>query len=182
MDIEDQKTPLEKMGIIIPEEFEGLFGEPPPLLEGEDPNLYWGLLAAMIKDRKPQSFPEWIYVHDTVNKLWEEQRFKRVSTLLMRGETLSALKYLLKQSDLNPALASKYFSEEAEERQEAVSLLTRYGLTPAVFQAKAAQQNSDAIQMFEAMGARRGRERRKLRQEDERLRRRRDSAKGSNKE
>jgi len=182
MDIEDQKTPLEKMGIKIPDDLEGLFGDPPPLLKGEDPDLYWGLLAAMIKDRNPQGFSDWIYVHDTVNKLWEEQRFKRVSTVLMRGETVGALKSLLKQSDLNPALASKYFSEEAEERQEAVSLLTRYGLTPAVFQAKAAQQNSDAIQMFEAMTARRGRERRKLRQEDDRLRRRRDSAKGSDKE
>ena len=37
MDIEDEKTPLEKMGIIIPEEFVGLFADP-PLLEGEDPD------------------------------------------------------------------------------------------------------------------------------------------------
>jgi hypothetical protein len=59
--------------------------------------------------------------------------------------------------------------------------LARYGITPAVLQAKAAQQNSDAIQMFEAMGARRGKERRKLRREDERLQRRRDSEKDSKK-
>ena len=150
-------------------------------MEGEDPNLYWGLLAAMIKDRNPQNFSEWIYVHDTVNKLWEEQRFKRISTDLMR-ETLSALKYLLNQSELDPHLSSRYLSENPEERQEAVSLFARYGFTPAVLQANAAQQNSDAIQLFEAMMARRGRERRKLRQEDEGLRRRRDSAKDAKKE
>jgi hypothetical protein len=199
MDSEDDKTPL---GIKIPDELEGLFGDP-PLLEGEDPNRYWGLLAAMIREREPQSFSEWIYVHDTVSKLWEEQRLKQASTGLMRGEMFSALIYFLRkihtdgrvdakqdvflqqlQIDYHIAksnevekLAFKYFSNNPKERQEVVSLLARYGITPAVLQAKAAQQNSDAIQMFEAMGARRGKERRKLRQEDERLQRRRDSDK-----
>jgi hypothetical protein len=199
MDSEDDKTPL---GIKIPDELEGLFGDP-PLLEGEDPNRYWGLLAAMIREREPQSFSEWIYLHDTVSKLWEEQRLKRASTGLMRGEMFSALMYFLRkihtdgrvdtkqdvflqqlQIDYHLAkssevekLAFKYFSNNPKERQEVVSLLARYGITPAVLQAKAAQQNSDAIQMFEAMGARRGKERRKLRQEDERLQRRRDSDK-----
>ena len=51
--------------------------------------------------------------------------------------------------------------------------MERYGITPAVLQAKAAQFNSDAIQMFEAMIARRERGRRKLRKEDERRGRRR---------
>ena len=52
-------------------------------------------------------------------------------------------------------MAFKYFSEKSREKQEVVALLARYGITPAVLQAKAAQQNSDAIQMFEAMTARR---------------------------
>ena len=205
MDTEDEKTPLEKMGIIIPEEFVGLFADP-PLLEGEDPTAYWDLVAAMIKDRKPQGFLEWTYVCDMVNKLWEEARFRRASTGLMRGEMFSALMYFLRQIhadgqepeqaeqtfslEVNPPrklsaaekLAFRYFSKDPKEKQQVTSLLARYGITPAVLQAKAAQQNSDAIQMFEAMTARRGRERRKLRQEDERLRRRRDSAKVSNNE
>ena len=96
MDFEDEKTPIEKMGIKIPDRFEGLFDDP-PLLEGEDANLYWGLFGAMIKDRNPQGFSEWIYVHDTVNKLWEEGRLKRASTGLMRGEMFSALMYFLRQ-------------------------------------------------------------------------------------
>ena len=94
MDLEDEKTPLEKLGIRIPDELDGLFGDP-PLLEAEDPNLYWGLLAGMIRDRNPQSFPEWIYVYDMVHKLWEEQRLKRASTGLMRGEMFNALMYFL---------------------------------------------------------------------------------------
>jgi hypothetical protein len=159
------------------------------LLEGEDPDLFWGLLAALIKDRKPQSFTEWTNVHDTVNKLWEEQRLKRASTGLMRGEMFNALVYFLNRIfdvdllELGGArtVALKYFSEKPKEKSELVALLARYGITPAVLQAKAAQQNSDAIQMFEAMIARREKGRRKLRQEDERLRRRRDSDNDSEK-
>jgi hypothetical protein len=210
MDLEDDKTPLEQLGILIPRELEGLFGDP-PLLEGEDPDLYWGLLGAMIKDRQPQSFLEWTYVYDMVSKLWEEGRLKRASTGLMRGEMFSALMYFLRQihtdgqdeepeqgeryflppihTDHHPAklgeaekLAFKYFSEKPKERQKVISLLAKYGITPAVLQAKAAQQNSDAFQMFEAMKARSEKERRKLHREDERLRRRRDSAKDSKKQ
>ena len=191
MDLEDEKTPLEKLGIRIPDELDGLFGDP-PLLEAEDPNLYWGLLAGMIRDRNPQSFPEWIYVYDMVDKLWEEQRFKRASTGLMRGEMFNALRYFLANISEDGGLkrifeggakdlAFKYFSEKSREKQEVVALLARYGITPAVLQAKAAQQNSDAIQMFEAMTARRERGRRKLRKEDEGVRRRRESAKDSKK-
>ena len=205
MDFEDEKTPIEKMGIKIPDRLEGLFDDP-PLLEGEDANLYWGLFGAMIKDRNPQGFSEWIYVHDTVNKLWEEGRLKRASTGLMRGEMFSALMYFLRQIhtdgqepeqteqtnflqpiDYQPPkpsaaekLAFKYFSKNPDERQEVILLLARYGITPAVLQAKAAQQNSDAIQMFEAMIGRREKGRRKLRREDE-LHQRRGSEKGAKK-
>jgi hypothetical protein len=179
MDIEDDKTPLEKLGIEIPNELEGLFGEP-SLLDGEDPNLYWGLLAAMIKDRKPQGFPDWIYVYDTVDKFWEEGRLKRASTGLMQGEMFSALMYFLspihadghlKKPGAAEKLAFEFFSDNPKERQEVIALLARYGITLPTLHAKAAQQKSDAIQMFEAMRARRGKERRKLREEDERLRR-----------
>jgi hypothetical protein len=169
MDFENEKTPLDMMRITIPNELEGLFREP-PLLEGENANLYWGLLAAMIKDCKPQSFSDWIHVHDTVSNLLEEQRYKRVSTDLMRGEKFTALTYFLKQNDLNPALASEYFSEDPEERQEAVLLLTRYGITPALLQAKAAQANGAAIQMLENMTKRREKNRRKDRREDKQRR------------
>jgi hypothetical protein len=185
MDIKDEKNPLEKFEIKTPDGLFGLLGDP-PLLAGEDPDLYWSLLAWMIKDRKPQIFSEWVYVHDTVSKLWEEQRLKRASTGLMRAEMFKALKYFLPDihADGNlkkPLQAEKlvfmYFSGNPKERQEVVSLLAKYGITEAVLQAKAAQENIGLMQMFEVMYARRGKERRKLRQEDEAFRRRRDSGK-----
>ena len=112
---------------------------------------------------------------------------KLASTGLMRGEMFEALRYFLikigQDGRLLPKmgkggskdLAFKYFSENPREKQEVMALLARYGITPAVLQAKAAQQNSDAIKMFEAMIARREKSRRKLRKEDEAVRRRRES-------
>jgi hypothetical protein len=33
MDLEDEKTPLEKLGIKIPDELDGLFGDPPKIAD-----------------------------------------------------------------------------------------------------------------------------------------------------
>ena len=89
----------------------------------------------------------------SVTQLWEEQRFRRASTGLMRGEMLSALKYFFGQISSEGHLrkveeptkrAFAYFSANPKEREKVISLLARYGITPAVLQAKAAQLNGDA--------------------------------------
>ena len=46
MDTEDDKNTLERLGIMISGELEGLLGDP-PLLEGGDPDLYGGLLDVL---------------------------------------------------------------------------------------------------------------------------------------
>lgn len=76
----------------IPAQLRGLFCEP-SLLEGEDPNLYWGLLAAVIDERKPVTPADWIAVNDLVTKLWDERVLKRASNALIRGGTLEALQH-----------------------------------------------------------------------------------------
>jgi len=185
------ETPdIETPAVKIPDELMGLFGNP-PLLDGEDPKFYWDLLAVVVDERKPKSFAEWVYVYDEVTKLWEEQRLRRASAGLLRGERFKALQYFLEEIGVDghlkktggpTNLAFKYFSDDRKERQEVVSLLEKYGITPATVQAKAAQLNSDAIQMFEAMIARREKSRRKLRKDDDRARRRRDAKQGSGKD
>jgi hypothetical protein len=155
------------------------------------PELYEGFLAAVIDERKPKTLPDWVYVYDEVTKLWEEQRLRRASAGLLRGEMFKALLYFLEQiaadgrlqkPGASRELAYKYFSNNPKEKQEVVALLAKYGITPVVLQAKAAQLNSDAVQMFEAMITRREKSRRKLRKDHERLRRRRQDPKGSEKE
>jgi hypothetical protein len=171
----------------FPEELRALFGDP-QFLEGEDPKLYQSLLAAIIKDRKPETFTDWLAVHDLITALWEEQRLRRASTGIIRFGKLDALKDFSRAIHLRnfpsipitpPRVAAlQYFSDDSEERDEFKSLLAQYGITEVEIQAKAAQLSSDAVQMFEGMIASRERKRRKLRKEDQRIARQR----GKNKE
>jgi hypothetical protein len=189
---EQTKSPdVNPSEIKIPEELKGLFCEP-PLLEGENPYLYWGLLGAVIDERKPRTVSDWIAVNDLVTKLWEERVFRRASNALIRSGIVKAVKDFLEEvRDGEPGLkrmdasslhgAVKYFSKESKERNEARTHLERYGITAAELHAKSAQDNSEALQMFERMIASRERGRRKLRKEDDR-RRRRDVMRGSEKD
>jgi hypothetical protein len=85
-----QKTAIETAESKIPAQLRGLFCEP-PLLEGEDPDRYWGLLAAVIDERKPVTASDWIAVNDLVTKLWEERLLRNASNALVRGGMLERL-------------------------------------------------------------------------------------------
>jgi hypothetical protein len=165
----------------IPAQLKGLFSEP-PFLEGEDPDLYWGLLAAVIDARQPKTVTDWFAVHDLVTKFWEERIFRRAANALIRGGMLQALQHFLAEiskgeeqlrrpKDTPAHRACKYFSDKPKDRSEIRSLLAQYGITPAELHAKSAQDNSDALQMFERMINTRQRGRRRL-DKDDRVRRR----------
>jgi len=171
----------------IPDHLKGLFSEP-PFLEGEDPEHHWSLLAAFIDARKPKDVTEWIAVYDEVNMFWEERRFGRASVGSIRGEMLNALNYflpLLKEEPDSLAAAAevldpsngglKYFSKNAKERQAIRTHLAQFGITPAEIHAKAAQLNSEPLQMFERMIATRADRRRVLRKEAKRNSKRRNN-------
>ena len=191
------KADIETLRAKIPDQLKGLFCEP-PLLEGEDPKLYWGLLAAIVNEREPQSTTEWIAVHDLTTKLWEERSLRRASAALVRSGGLKAVEYFLSQIGTGEPFeepdfldevrnraamrareklaqrARDYFGTERKERDLVRSHLGQYGITAAEIHAKATELNSEPLQMFEAMIARRERDRRKQRNEDERVRRRKD--------
>jgi hypothetical protein len=187
-----EKTSIEIAKSKIPAQLRALFCEP-PLLEGEDPNLYWGLVVAVIDERRPVTPMDWIAVNDLVTKLWEERGFRRASNALIRGGMLEAVKYFLGEvdegetklksmSDFPSHRANRYFSRKLTEKNEIRSLLAQFGITEAELYAKAAQQNCDALQMFERMIASRERSRRKQRKEDDRRRREQRQAEMSGRE
>jgi hypothetical protein len=162
----------------IPKQLESLLG-PPPLLEGEDREAYLALRSALIEDRQPKTVMDWIHVHDLVTQLWEEQRFRRASTALIRSGTLKAIEHFLR--DISPSLffesermALKYFSTNPKERKEVASLLAQHGITHSEIQAKAAQFESAGVLMFDRLVSSRVNGRRMLRKEAERVAGRRD--------
>ena len=120
------------------------------MLEGEDREAYLALQSAVIEDLKPDGLMEWIGVNDLVNKLWEEQRYRRASTALIRSGTLKAIEYFLKDIclalfDEPSQMALKYFSTDPKERKEVTSLLAQHGITASEIQAKAAQLEGPGV-------------------------------------
>jgi hypothetical protein len=103
------------------DQFEFLFGKP-PLLEGEDEERYLRLRAAVVGELEPKSVFDWVNAKDQVDKLWEEQRYKRAATALINGGLLKALEYYLKticeQSfDGARQLALEYFSRNQKRKK-----------------------------------------------------------------
>jgi hypothetical protein len=163
---------MEKNNTEIPKQLESLLGQP-PLLEGEDREAYLALRSALIEDRQPKTVMDWIHVHDLVTQLWEEQRFRRASTALIRSGMLKAVEHFLKNIclalfDVPEQMALKYFSTDPEEREEVTSLLAQHGITASELHAKAAQLEGPGVLMFDRMVAARVNGRRMLRKEAER--------------
>lgn len=172
--------------INIPDYVRGIMLEP-PLLEGENPDLYWGIVRGLIEERKPQTMSDWIALSDLATKLWEERLFRKASNALIRGGKLAAVQQFLEEilpgeSDLKrtetnaPRHGNKYFSEDPGKRKEYRSLLAKFGVADAEIYARSAQNNSDTIMMFEQMIASRERSRRKLRKEDRVARKEREKS------
>ena len=152
--------------------FDDLFGKP-LLLEGDDEERYNRMRDAVIRDLQPKDVFEWINARDQVDKLWEEQRYKRASTALINGAVLNAVKFYLNELPKRifgihtptADLALLYFSNNPKERKEVISLLAQYGITIQEIHAKAAQLEGGGIQGFERLVAARESERRRLRKE-----------------
>jgi hypothetical protein len=183
-----QKPTIETVQSKIPAQLRGLFCEP-PLLEGEDPNLYWGLVAAVIEERRPEIASDWIAVNDLVTKLWEERLLRNASNALVRAGMLEKLGSFLtleeepergfnsleevELSRLKRAAATRrwlenYYKENPKDRKPIGSILAESGLTEPELYARIFAQNSEALQTFERMIAARERGRRKQRKEDRR--------------
>src|SRR5262249_55179818 len=191
----NEKDAIEKCKTKIPAAMRGLFGEP-SLLEADDPNLYWNLLAAVIDERKPETASDWIALNDLVTKLWEERLLRQVSNALVRGDMIERLGDYLAEEEHQPppqylpgpglehevtffqrerAKSAKRWREEYYKKDPGdrpiASLLTRFGLTEAELFARAFRTNIGLLDIFERMIGSRERGRRRLRKEDERRRR-----------
>ena len=165
----------DKAAVKTNDEFKFLFGKP-PLLEGEDLDHYMRLREAIVDGLNPKTVFDWINVHDQVNKLWQERRYRRAAAALINGGMQSAVKYFLESIyDMPDDLILKYMSTNAKERKEVLSLLAQHGITMAELQAKAAQLEGGGIQMFDRLVATRESSRRMLLKEAQRSTRRHDT-------
>jgi hypothetical protein len=155
-------------------QFEFLFG-PPALIQGEDEERYLRLRAAVVDEMKPKTVFDYINAKDQVDKLWEEQRYKRAADALIDGGMVKALEYYLHEVcevDLAEDLSHKYFNGDAKGRKEVMSELAQHGITTAQLQAKATQLEGGGLALFDRLVSTRESGRRLLRKETERNNRR----------
>jgi len=190
MQKETRKDAIDKCKSKIPAGLWGLFSEP-PLLPGEDPNLFWSFLEETIEERKPETASDWIAVNDLVTKVWEERLLKQASHALVRGgmiqrlgdclaaaeepgpegELLYTQDQVVKSRQKRAEIAQGWREDYAKGRTAIAPLLVRLGMTEPELYARVFAGNSEVLQTFERMIAARERGRRKLRKEDERRRR-----------
>ena len=154
-------------------QFEDLFGKP-PLLEGEDAERYRRLCTEVIRELKPKSFSDFINAKDQIDKIWEEQRYKRTSAALIDSAYVDALAILLGpiyQGKMTLITANKaalqFYGTDPKAKKEVAAVMAENGITDAKIQARAAQMVAASLQLFDRMIINREASRRLLRKENE---------------
>jgi hypothetical protein len=70
------------INLLIPDDIQDLFGDP-PVLRGEDENLYDTLMVQFTKLVEPKDLIEWWWVKDLTDHSWEIRRLRRFKVLFV---------------------------------------------------------------------------------------------------
>jgi hypothetical protein len=158
----------------VTNKIDDLFGKP-SLINGEDEGRYLRLRAAVEAELKPKTVFDWMMVNDQTDKYWEELRYKRGSAALIDSAHIEALATLLdpifaqKMSLINANKAAiNFYSADPKAKKEVTAVMTQYGITEAMVQAKAMQIIGGTLQLFDRLITSRQSSRRILRKENER--------------
>jgi len=103
---------------------------------------------------QPKGFFDQLIVSDLCHAWWEEQRFRRQQSALPAATRMKALACLLvsigfEQNAL--AVACDYFGDDGEERNKAVALVRRFGITEDAINAQASQDNLHILSALERL-------------------------------
>jgi hypothetical protein len=152
------------------DQFEGLFGKP-PLLAGEDSERYQRLCNEVIRELKPEGIFEWVNARDQVDKIWEEQRYRRSSVALIDGAVGEAFRFYVSAiaahkltTGISPS-TTQFFSADPNDKKKVNQFLKRHAVTFEQIQAKAMQITGGTLQMFDRMIVNRETSRRGYRKE-----------------
>src|SRR5262245_35525823 len=72
------------LSLLPPDEVQALFGDP-PLLQGEDVDLYNNLMGQFAKLVEPNDMVEWWWVKDITDHSWEIRRLRRFKVLIVES-------------------------------------------------------------------------------------------------
>ena len=139
-DLADSKTLLDK------------FLGPYPIMEGEDPAAYAGLLAEVRRQAAPKDIIEEIYVRDIVDLTWELLRARKIKVALLHKGQVRAV-----QQFLNSGNRVQFDYEDkknisaalAKGLSHAVSMLNKSGITVQEINAHAFSLEREALQLID---------------------------------
>jgi hypothetical protein len=126
----------------------------PALAAGENIADYRALVDEVWEAVQPKGFFDRLIVSDLCHALWEEQRFRRQQAALPAATRMKALACLLvsigfEQNAL--AVACDYFGDDDEERNKAIALVRRFGITDDAISAQASQDNLHILSALERL-------------------------------
>jgi hypothetical protein len=158
----------------VTNKIDDLFGKP-AFIKGEVEDRYWRLHAAVEADIKPKGIFDRIMIRELTDKYWEELRYKRGSAALIDSAHVEALASLLSpiyQHKMTLTTAAKaavnFYGADPKAKKEVTTVMTQYGITEAMIQAKAIQIIGGTLQLLDRMINNRELSRRILRKENER--------------
>jgi hypothetical protein len=134
--------------------------EKPPLIRGESEEAFWKWFTVFADEHQPESFSDWLEVHDYAVKQWEKNRLQRSNSALIEGVLYRALRNLVTpfSTRLNSVsllygnqIAHDFFFGDDEEKEQARDNLQKCGITDDQILAEAMQIRAKEIVVFDRM-------------------------------
>ncbi len=146
---------------VVPKHVRALLG-PGWIIEGEDPQLYEDLLAAVGAAVKPIDLIDWLLLKDFVDLTWEIQRARRTRESVVRMARRDAMKSILVtlmpaegplmmgESDEASQLALGWFAGDEEATERVNELLAQAGLLESDVTAQTLTKNAEEFDGLDA--------------------------------
>jgi hypothetical protein len=155
----------------------------PPLTRRDIAEDYNALNEQVKNHIKPEGFLGDLTVRDLTDAIWEGQRYKRYQSNLIESAfhtaLIQTLTRILKTDEWAARVeATKWYSDNVEERRSVLNLLTRFGISVETLYATAMSLNAAPITVLERMISNRKSSRSKLLKDHNRLLRRIETAEG----
>jgi hypothetical protein len=161
----NQKFTLEKIKALL---------GPPPLIKGESEEAYSNWWGVFVAEFEPESFSDWLDVHQLAKKHWEQERLNRCNTALLNNVLLSALTDLLTTFNsakpgshiaIPSAVAHAYYAGDKRAMEEARKKVASCGVTDDHILAEALRQRAKELILFDRLDSNRANASRAIRKE-----------------
>jgi hypothetical protein len=180
-----------------PSVLQKFLSSPPPLINGEDAEVYEALRNEVHNLVQPKDLWDQMMVKDVTNHFWLQTRYQRSMEVIINIHQTKALEYILREelrlplddaekladaflsfdrekTDLRPS-ASAAASPAPKTREEVVALLTEFGLDESCIGLLAVQESIGTLRTLEDLALRHELRREQILQEVERRRNQRSA-------